>query len=91
MGDRSPVTREQAVQAQESLTQVISFEDIFGPADLVTRMQQSMGVTAEAPAFEDHYIEIIAPLAIDVSRIPSEIDGVRIVVIHEDRPGFYAT
>lgn len=90
MVDRSPVTREQAIHAQETL-QDIAFEDIFGPADLVTRMQQSMGVTAEAPTFLDHYIQIIAPLAIDVSRIPSEIDGVRIVIIHEDRPGFTAT
>jgi hypothetical protein len=49
-----PVTQEQAIQSQEALKQVISFEDIFGHADLATRMQQSMGVTAEAPAFENH-------------------------------------
>jgi len=49
-----------------------------------------MGVTADAPDYLDHYIQIIAPVEFDVTRIPSEIDGVRIVIIQEDQPGFYA-
>lgn len=83
---------EQAIRAQETLKRVVPLEVIFGPVDLELGkpLWQSMGVTAEAPDFDDHYIEIVAPLAIDVSRIPREIDGVRIVVVHEDRPGFIA-
>jgi hypothetical protein len=51
---------------------------------------KSVGVTADPPDFEDHYIQVIAPLAIDVSRIPSEIEGVRIVIVHGDMPGYSA-
>ena len=39
---------------------------------------------------EGRSIQVIAPLAIDVSRIPSEIEGVRIVIVHEYLPGFSA-
>jgi hypothetical protein len=93
MVERSPVTMEQAIRAQETLIRVVPLKDIFGSDDLVLGkpLWQSMAVTAEAPLFDDHFIEIVAPLAIDVSRIPREIDGVRIVVVHEDRPGFMAT
>lgn len=86
------VTQEQAILAQDALRKVLSFEEIFGPPGPLNgrHLRKSVGVTADPPDYLDHYIRIVAPLAIDVSPIPAEIDGVRIVVIHEDLPGFRA-
>ena len=92
MPDSRPISQEQAIRAQETLTKRISFEDIFGPLDPVSgqNFRKSMGITADPPDYQDHYIQVVAPVSTDVSRIPSEIDGVRIVIVHEDLPGFYA-
>lgn len=81
MADRQPVTQEQAILAQEALKEIISYEEIFEPPGPTNgrHFMKSMGVTADAPDFSDHYIRFIAPLEVDVTRIPSEINGVRII------------
>jgi hypothetical protein len=92
MVDRTPTTQDQAIQAQEALREIISFEEVFGPPGRVNgkHLRMSIGVTANAPDYQDHFIQIVAPLAVDVSRVPSEVNGVRVVIVHEYHPGFRA-
>src|ERR1019366_4379082 len=91
MADQQSVTQEQASLAKEALYEIISYAEIFGPPGPTNgrHLRKSIGVTADAPDFSDHYIRIIAPLEVDVTRIRSEINGIRIVIIHQDRPGPY--
>jgi hypothetical protein len=47
---------------------------IFGPPGPVNRkhLWKSIEVTADAPDYLDHFIQIVAPLAINLSHIPTE-------------------
>jgi hypothetical protein len=44
-------------------------------------------VIADPPDYRDYYFPIDIPTAAEVSDIPSEVKGVRVVVVLEDRPG----
>lgn len=60
----------------------ISMPNSIGP------FQRGIEVTADPPEYKDHYILMVLPLAIDVSQIPLEIDGVPIRVRHADLPPY---
>lgn len=72
----------------DELLESMTLEDIF--ASYRRRdgegSRRSIGVTADPPNFLDHYIQVIAPLAIDLSHLPSMFGGARIVIVQEDRP-----
>lgn len=90
MTDPRAVSQEEASRAKDLLMAKMTFEQIFGPPGLINgrHLRKSVGVTADPPEYADYYIKIIAPVSIDVSHVPASYDGVRIVVVHEDLPGF---
>ena len=90
---KSPTSAKAAVSAQNDLVRQFTVEGILGPAGPGpdgAHHQRQMGISATPPPESDHFIEIIVPKWIAVSHIPSEVNGVRIVVIHEDHPGWFA-
>ena len=75
---------DEAEEARRVLIAELMDEEVI-PGPMPPTLFRSVGVMAEGPEFLDYFIEVILPLQVDVSRIPAEIDGVRVVVIHEDR------
>jgi hypothetical protein len=82
-------TLAEAMRAKDALMKVMSFDEIFGPPSLAKGLNRSIGVSAPKPQYMDYFIEVIAPTAIDVSHLPSEFDGVRILIVHENQPIFH--
>jgi hypothetical protein len=82
--DQEATNSERAEAARRVLIDSLIASGII-PTPPGETLWRSVGVMATEPDFRDHYIEVILPAAVDVSQIPSEIDGVRIVVVHEDR------
>jgi hypothetical protein len=87
--DAEPTTQDEASIARNALIEALTLDWIFGfPSGFTDgqRWFRSIGVRADAPDYKDHYIHIILPSAVDVSKIPSEFNGVRVVVQHENLP-----
>lgn len=75
---------EKASRARRALLELLVAEGIF-PGPMPPTLFRSVGVVAEKPDFRDHFIQVVLPVAVDISKIPSEVDGVRVVIIREDR------
>lgn len=82
--DRGVTSMENAAQARRVLLEVLVTEGIF-PGPMPPTLFRSVGVMAEKPDFRDHFIQVVLPVAVDISNVPSEVDGVRVVIIREDR------
>ena len=82
--DRELASIDRADAARRVLLDALIADGII-PGPTPPTLFRSVGVMAEKPDCRDHFVQVILPIAIDVSNIPSEIDGVRVVVIHEDR------
>jgi hypothetical protein len=69
-----------------------SFCELFGSPGPIggKRLRKSVGVTSDTPDYSDHCLQIIVSVGVAVTRIPTEIDGVHIVSVHEHHPGFCA-
>lgn len=55
------------------------------PGPMPPTLFRSVGVKVEEPEYLNYFIEVVLPLQVDVSTIPQEVDGVRVLVVHEDR------
>jgi hypothetical protein len=78
---------EDASAALLGLTETLTIEWRFEPSSQLTEerhLLRTIGVRADGPHYEDHYITIVLPTSVDISRIPFEENGVRIVIRHED-------
>jgi hypothetical protein len=84
MMDRGVTSYERAYQARRVLLEVLMTEGIF-PGPMPPALFRSVGVMAEKPDLRYHFIQVVLPVAVDISNIPSEVDGVRVVIVHEDR------
>ena len=82
--DRELATMEKASAARRVLLEALIADGII-PGPMPPTLFRSVGVMAEKPDYRDHFIQVILPVAVDVSDIPFEVDGVRVVIIHEDR------
>lgn len=82
--DRELTSMEKASAARRVLLEALITEGII-PGPMPPTLFRSVGVMAEKPDCRDHFIHVILPVAVDISNIPSEVDGVRVVIIHEDR------
>jgi hypothetical protein len=87
-----PTTREEAVEAMRALQETYSQDELVGPIGLIDgkHLQRSIGVSAFPPDFSDHYVHMVVPKAITISHIPNKVNGVAIVIQHEDLPGAIA-
>lgn len=79
-----------AIAAQEALIMRFGLDRLLGRTSGSTtnfHMMRSIGISADPPTFEDHFIKISLPTGCDISDIPRAIDGVRVVVELMDQPG----
>ena len=87
-----PTTSEEAVEAMRVLRETFSSVELVGrngPID-GKHLRRSIGVSAFPPDYSDHYIHMVVPRAITISHIPSSVNGVAIIIQHEDLPGAIA-
>jgi hypothetical protein len=86
MMNREMASMERADAARRVLIETLMAEGIF-PGPLPPTLWRSVEIRSEKQDYRDHFIEVVLPVAVDISHIPTDVDGVRIVVIHEDRHG----
>ena len=89
MTSNHPTTSEEAVEAMRALQETFSFDELVGPLGLNDgkHLQQSIVVSAFPPDYSDHYVHMVVPKAITISHIPTSVNGVAIVIQHENLPG----
>ena len=83
-------TQAQASAALEKMRETLDVASLIGVPSAPSSgpfWARSIGVAASGPDYRDHFIEIRVPTVSDVSLIPTEFDGVRIVVELVDQPG----
>lgn len=93
MTDQEFTSRAEADAAQSALIEQFGVEWLIGDERLNHEgppLHREIAVTADPPNYEDHYITIVLPLAAKISNIPTTINGVRIVIVHEDQSEFYS-
>jgi hypothetical protein len=75
------------MSARKALINTLTAEGTF-PAPTGDTRWRSIRVVTEKPRELDHFIEVLLPVGIDDAKVLSEVDDVRVVTIHEDRPWF---
>lgn len=83
-------TRAQASAALEKMRETLDVASLIGVPTAQSSgplWARSIGVSASGTDYRDHFIEIRVPTMTDVSLIPADFDGVRIVVELVDQPG----
>jgi hypothetical protein len=75
---------------QDVSAEYLGIDNLIGEGHLAfdgRALHRGFGVIADPPDYRDYYFPIDIPTAAEVSDIPSEVKGVRVVVVLEDRPG----
>jgi len=78
------VTMEEAIAARRVLIEAPRTQAIF-PGPMPPTFWRSVGIDSEKSDPRDHFIKVVLPVTEDVPDNPPEVNGVRVVVVQEDR------
>ena len=78
------VSVEEAEKARRSLIETLRALGLF-PGPIPPTLWRTVGVDVDESRPGNHLIRVVLPVAEDISGIPHEVDGVRVLVVQEDR------
>jgi hypothetical protein len=78
------VSMEEAMAARKVLIEVLRTQGLF-PGPMHPTLMRNVRIDSEMSDPPDHFIRVVLPVAEDVSDIPTEVNGVRVFIVQEDR------